>query len=371
MTTSKSWFYKNRRLIVYLVAALALSAGIIYTLIHYYEDWTGFGPRVTYQNFEPGRTLWDWLQLLIVPVILALAAYYFTRTERRNELKIARERDETARAIASDDRHERELQYYLDKMTELILEKGLIESGENSEIRVVARARTLTVLSTIDPPRKIQVLRFLREISEGNNFAVLFTMRGANFSGLLNKKQDESSRGIKAVDQDALGNLAGMYLFGSMIIQMSCTEALFSFSDLRSAHFSHSDLPMSSFGGANLRDVFFWECDLTKSDFASADLSETKFFQCNLTGATFFPRLQRESERTTLRGARFWETNLEGAEFERTDLIDAQFEIESLCKVKTLKEAIMPDGRLWEGKDYGPYTVEELEPYLPKVKETF
>ena len=48
-------------------------------------------------------------------------------------------------------------------MQELILDKGLRRSEKDAEIRDVARARTLTVLRSLDGDRKGQVLRFLHE----------------------------------------------------------------------------------------------------------------------------------------------------------------------------------------------------------------
>ncbi|MGZ3611524.1 MAG: hypothetical protein ACXVBU_15830, partial [Ktedonobacteraceae bacterium] len=59
-----------------------------------------------------GKTLWDWLQLLIIPVVLALGGYLFTYTTGRTE-----------REIASDRQCEEALQAYIDKISELLLEK--------------------------------------------------------------------------------------------------------------------------------------------------------------------------------------------------------------------------------------------------------
>ena len=88
-------------------------------------------------------TLWDWLDLLIVPVTIAAAttagAAWFTRQ---------REQD-----VA--------LQTYLDKMSELLVDKELHEKADDT--RVTARARTLTVLRQLDGRRKRNVLLFLRE----------------------------------------------------------------------------------------------------------------------------------------------------------------------------------------------------------------
>ena len=47
--------------------------------LHLRWKWTGL----------PERTLWDWLSLLIVPVVLALGGYLFTRSENRRTQEVA------------------------------------------------------------------------------------------------------------------------------------------------------------------------------------------------------------------------------------------------------------------------------------------
>jgi uncharacterized protein YjbI with pentapeptide repeats len=99
------------------------------------------------------KTLWDWLKLLIVPVVLALGGYLFTRSEnhRTQDLAIQRARDEA-------------LQAYLDKMTELLIDKKLHEKRDPyDDTRITARAQTLAVLRQLDKERKRIVLLFLRE----------------------------------------------------------------------------------------------------------------------------------------------------------------------------------------------------------------
>ena len=49
-------------------------------------------------------------------------------------------------------------------MSSLLLEKDLRESEEDSEVRTLARARTLTMmLSRVDPSRKADAMQFLVE----------------------------------------------------------------------------------------------------------------------------------------------------------------------------------------------------------------
>jgi Pentapeptide repeats (8 copies) len=111
-------------------------------LITLHWDWTGLG----------GKKLWDWLQLLIIPAVLAIGGYLFSLAHSSTEQE-----------IALNNQREATLQDYLDKMSELLLEKHLRESPIDDEVRKIARVRTLTVLRRIDGERKASVLRFLYE----------------------------------------------------------------------------------------------------------------------------------------------------------------------------------------------------------------
>jgi hypothetical protein len=92
----------------------------------YALDWTGFGEHVNVKGeVEREKTLWDWMNLLIVPIVLALGGLWFSRQERKAEREIEKERAQTEREIATDRQREAALQMYFDRMTELLLEKGL------------------------------------------------------------------------------------------------------------------------------------------------------------------------------------------------------------------------------------------------------
>jgi hypothetical protein len=122
-----------------------------------------FGYRISWTRFA-SKTFWDWLDLLIIPAVLAIGAFLFNRAERRSEQRIATQRAETDRQIADERSQESALQTYLDRMTELLLrEPSLRNSQEDDEVRTVARARTLTVLSGLNGRRKGALLRFLSE----------------------------------------------------------------------------------------------------------------------------------------------------------------------------------------------------------------
>lgn len=96
--------------------------------------------------------MWDWLQLLIIPVVLAIGGYFFNLATSRNEHK-----------IASDNQREAALQAYIDKVSELLLHERLGESAPPHEVAIIARARTATVLRILDPVRRGSLIQFLSQ----------------------------------------------------------------------------------------------------------------------------------------------------------------------------------------------------------------
>lgn len=114
-------------------------------------NWTGFnryiGPELKpNQQYRSEKTLWDWLQLLVIPLMLAIGGFWLNQIQKSRDERATEQRDKTEHEIAADNQRETALQTYLDKMSELLLEKKLRDSVEEDEIRKVARARTLTVL---------------------------------------------------------------------------------------------------------------------------------------------------------------------------------------------------------------------------------
>src|SRR2546421_8991442 len=164
----------------------------------YRFSWSGTG-------FQ-GKTVWDWLQLLIVPAALALVALLFnqanTRAEREiaqkrygqdkeiaqeryeRDQEIAKQRYEQDQQIALDKQREDLLQAYLDRMSELLLEKGLRTSQADAEVRKVARTRTISVLRQLDARRVGDVFTFLREAGLTETSDPVVSLKDADFSNV-------------------------------------------------------------------------------------------------------------------------------------------------------------------------------------------
>jgi hypothetical protein len=100
-----------------------------------------------------GKTFWDWLQLLVVPLVLVVVGLWFTaQQEARQQLELEARRAEEARALEERRIQNAALQSYLDAMSQLILEENLRDLEEVSEeVQTLARVRTITVLSSLDP----------------------------------------------------------------------------------------------------------------------------------------------------------------------------------------------------------------------------
>src|SRR5947209_8625785 len=122
------------------------------------SNWTGFS----------GRTLWDWIQffaVLAIPVIVAVGTLYFTQqiTFQQAQLSItaSEKQHQSDSQIANDQQQGTSLQTYLDRMSDLLLNQNLRSSKPGDEVRIVARARTLTILTQLNAARKETVLQFL------------------------------------------------------------------------------------------------------------------------------------------------------------------------------------------------------------------
>src|SRR5260221_9027510 len=86
-------------ILVILVIALVVLVILGGYLFHW--DWAGFNGKI-----KSGKTLWDWLQLLFIPVVLAVAGFWFNHRERKaaerradNERKAAERRAEAEQEI--------------------------------------------------------------------------------------------------------------------------------------------------------------------------------------------------------------------------------------------------------------------------------
>jgi uncharacterized protein YjbI with pentapeptide repeats len=327
---------------------------MIHTLFEW--GWTGF----------TGKTLWDWLQLLIIPVFLAIGGAWFTR-------KQTQESD----AENKDNQRETALQSYLDNMSELLLHEKLRSSIENyleqKQVQKIARVRTLTVLPRLDGARKKYILQFLYEAGligdsdeqeDGVQDNPLVNLQGADFSGVnLN-----------------FTNLQGAKLLGVYLEETSFMSAKLSGANLSEANLGEANLFSADLSGTNLTKADFGEARFNKHKEGNADfiraifrtfLRKRNFIEglllivfgalplASLWLLIFLSKKRRSSGASlaganltgaNLTGAVLFTTNLTNADLTDADLTNADLYLatvtpEQLEQAKTLKGAIMPNGR--------------------------
>jgi uncharacterized protein YjbI with pentapeptide repeats len=310
--------------------------------------WTGFADK----------TLWEWLQLLgalAIPVVLAAAGLWFTAQQDARQQKIEDRRAQQAQKIENQ-RAESEqeieeqrtqdvaLQAYLDQMSSLMIGKNsLRDSEEDSEVRTLARARTLTVLGRLDPKRRTAVMQFLEEaklVGEVDGKSPIIKLSDANLSGA----------------DLSLADLSGAYLSDANL-----SYANLSYAGLYDANLSGADLRKANLSYANLNGADLSYANLSYAMLAGADLSgeETNLNYANLSGAMLAGAdlSYADLSEADLIGADLRKVNLSHAYVTFADLSYAilsgieRINIETLeQQAESLRGATMPDGTIYHGR---------------------
>jgi uncharacterized protein YjbI with pentapeptide repeats len=346
---------------VFALAFVVILALLQWVLFQGYSlAWTGFPDYITPTGeYIRGKTLWDWMELFIIPIFLASGAFYLNRSERESERRRAEERSTLEREIATDRQQEAALQAYLDRMADLLLNENLQEAA-NEKLRNVARIRTLTVLRGLDAKRKGIVLLFLYE------------------SGLISGKPVIDLAGADLSEAD----LFGANLTEANLGQANLTRANLSFAHLDLAILDRTNLSEANLGMAHLDRALLERANLSKAQLGTAHLTKANLSAAILTEAnlSYFIRKDRITyllganlsganlRGANMSGANLRNANLSGADLSganlvksswlsipvdadlhdvdlsRANLNEAKISNEQIASVKSLKGAIMPDG---------------------------
>ena len=319
----------RRRLVIIAIILLAIVVFLVWPGWMYRWDWTGFGtsygkPTGLLGNrvFYPDKTLWDWLQLLVVPLAVVGAAGWLNWVQADREAKRETQREQEEEKRETKREQDSVLDAYLSQMADLLLHEKLAEDVEGEKARYVARGLTLTALRRLDGERKGTVMRSLAD----SRLIPILDLAQADLNGAKLNVANLSDAKLGGADLNE-ANLNGANLSGAYLIAAGLNGAKLMWADLNGAKLSGAKL-----NGAKLYMADLSEADLSEADLSGAKLNRTKLFQANLFWAK-------------LNGADLHMADVSEADLSGADLSGAHNTTpEQLDTAKSLEGATMPDG---------------------------
>jgi hypothetical protein len=237
-----------------------------------------------------GKEFWDWLDLVMVPVILVIVAHQlhaeqqkaqqgaqdeqrdrdreFQQVQHERDQRRAREQWKLEQDLAQQRGEDSALQEYLSQMANLLMEYNLLSletgAGDPNEWHrrpkaVLARSRTLSVLWQIDAERKRNVIGFLYE------------------ARLINRED--------RLKDDGIVRLAGANLIGAKLRGMKLEGAALNGANLKEAKLGNANLKKANLGGAELHGANLEGAELCGASLREAELPEADLQGADLRGA--------------------------------------------------------------------------------------
>jgi uncharacterized protein YjbI with pentapeptide repeats len=289
-----------------------------------------------------GKTIWDWMGLLIVPVVLSLITVVFAWQQDIRQDQIENKRAKAERQLAEQRAQDEALQAYLDEMTQLILDRKLLEAEpgdlgstrpqerRGDPVHTLAQARTSTLILRLDAEHNESVARFL------------------------------SSSGLAGYRSNSPRLLSGIALPGARLGGANLRDANLFLANLSGANLTSTNLGEAYLGSADLSGANLSSADLSYADLSYADLEGANLIGANLIDADLsYARLNKANlEGAALNGAKLKRANLGGsdgyAHLSDADLSGANLAEaygtykEQLTEAMSLSNATMPNGQKYE-----------------------
>ncbi len=328
---------------------------LIFLFIYLYDQpWTGFGKGVgnNVQSNSP-KTLWDWLELIIVPISLSLIAWFFKKSEIKTE-----------KAISLEKNREGELYSFYDYVQNIHFSTDLNDNRTKEMVSVLASARAKVIIGNLDVKRKASFIKFLYEVGFINIDGPIIVFDRPDFSGI---------------------NLDNNSLFKMTIRGADFSNSSFEFSTLSFSIFSGSCFSKSSFYFAQLQRAYFDWCEVDSADFSHANLekaslgrligknpnfSNAYLVEAHLIGAYLYKANFQKANmtqsilcRSKFISANFSYTDLSYADFTDANLMYANLKGANLEGTKFVR-TIISQRQLNRAKTYEGAIIEDIKPRL-------
>jgi uncharacterized protein YjbI with pentapeptide repeats len=289
--------------------------------------WTGFRRK----------TVWDWLQLLIVPFVLAVIGFYFTSAqEYAHQLELEARRAAEARELEAQRLQNAALQTYLEGMRQLLLDKDLLASEEGSSLRAIATAQTLSSLGQMSPEGKGIALQFLYESALVQKGEPIVDLKNADLSEADLRLYNLSNANLSDT------NLFDANLSDASLLKADLSGANLSDANLAYANLAYTNLRYASLAEANLRGANLSDATLNEAYMKGANLSDANLAYANLAYASLD---EGNLNGADLSGADLSNANLSGADLGGAEGVTRRELEESHA---TLERATLPDGSIYE-----------------------
>jgi hypothetical protein len=214
-----------------------------------------------------GMTLRNWLPIagaLLVSLVIALGIWGITWQLE----KLENQRAEAERELAEQRALDEALQAYLDQMSQLILDRKLLEAEPGDPVHTLAQARTSTAILRLDAEHNESVTHFLVT----------------------------SDLSVRSKDSPRL-------LRGSTLSHAKLSGAHLPNADLSGANLIGADLSEANLFSADLSDANLIGADLSRAVLDNANLSNAVLDNANLGGANGITNAELEQQAVSLEGA--------------------------------------------------------------------
>jgi uncharacterized protein YjbI with pentapeptide repeats/cell division protein FtsB len=250
-----------------------------------------------------GMTVRDWLPIvgaLLVPLVLALGIWAITWQLD----KLENQRAEAERELVEQRAQDEALQAYLDQMSQLILDRNLLEVEQGNPVHepgdpvhTLAQARTSTAILRLDAQHNESVTHFLITSSlsvRSKDSARLLrgsTLSHAKLSGAHLPNADLGDADLSGAD------------LSNTLLDNADLMAHLPNADLSGANLIGADLSDANLFSADLSDANLIGADLSRANLSDANLSDANLENANLSGADGITNEELEQQADSLVGA--------------------------------------------------------------------
>lgn len=208
-------------------------------ILGYTFDWTGFSGVIDAGGIlKPPKLLWDWLDLLLVPIFLSFSVYFLEDSRRKSEF--ARELENQRQTIIDN---------FFEQAIVILTTEAVDPTCLNEMKQKLLRTLVLSAVRQLDGKRKGLVLQFLYETS------------------LI----------LKRAEEDPIVDLNGADLSNAVLAGGNLAEC-----DLRGVNFENANFTNSNLLNADIRGSKF-----TNSDMTGVNLTGAQTHQCDFNGVKF------------------------------------------------------------------------------------